>query len=152
MRKLEENCKQIVPDPQIANYCQNVVQFSNARIDLIDFYDKIYTMGLGKQLKYNELLIQIETIIQRHSLSFTNISLTPLKAVFNFECEILEHLFKTLMELQRLQFIPSLALIHGVHTRLAAWETKIQNKEVVLYNNFLSTFNLLNFRLGNWDF
>lgn len=87
-------------------------------------------MGISRQLKYNELLIQIETIIQRHALSFIDISLTPIKAVFNLECEILEHLFKALMELQRLQFIPSLALIHGVHTRLAAWESKMQNKEV----------------------
>lgn len=87
-------------------------------------------MGASKQLKYNELLIQIETVIQRHSLSFIDISLTPVKAVFSLECEILEHLFKALMELQRLQFIPSLALIHGVHTRLAAWESKMQNKEV----------------------
>lgn len=96
-------------------------------------YDKIFTTGMSRQLlKYNELLIQIETIIQRHSLSFIDISLTPMKAVFNLECEILEHLFKTLMELQRLQFIPSLALIHGVHTRLTAWETKMQNKEVLI--------------------
>lgn len=95
-------------------------------------------MGLAKQLKYNELLIQIETVIQRHSLSFTDISLTPIKAVFNLECEILEHLFKALIELQRLQFIPSLALIHGVHTRLTAWESKMQNKEVKVNHKFIT--------------
>lgn len=89
-------------------------------------------MGVAKQLKYNELLIQIETVIQRHALSFIDISLTPVKAIFSLECEILEHLFKALMELQRLQFIPSLALIHGVHTRLAAWESKMQNKEAII--------------------
>lgn len=91
-------------------------------------------MGVLKQLKYHELLIQIETIIQRHALSFTDISMTPIKAVFNLECEILEHLFKALMELQRLQFLPSLSLIHGVHTRLTAWENKMQNREVVVMN------------------
>lgn len=87
-------------------------------------------MGVSKQLKYHELLIQVETIIQQHALGFTDISMTPIKAVFNLECEILEHLFKALMELQRLQFLPSLALIHGVHTRLTAWENKMQNREV----------------------
>lgn len=89
-------------------------------------------MGVLKQLKYHELLIQIETIIQRHDLSFTDISMTPIKTVFNLECEILEHLFKALMELQRLQFLPSLSLIHGVHTRLTAWENKMQNREVLI--------------------
>lgn len=87
-------------------------------------------MGFAKQVKYNELLNQIETIIQKHALGFTDISLTPIKAVFNLECEIVEHLFKALIELQRLQFLPSLALIHGVQTRLSAWESKMQNKEV----------------------
>lgn len=38
LRRLEENCKQAVVDRQIANYCQNLTQFLNARINLIDLY------------------------------------------------------------------------------------------------------------------
>lgn len=76
------------------------------------------------------MLIQIQNIIQRHVLSFTDISLTPIKAIFSLECEILEELLKAMLELQKLQFLPSLALVHGAHTRLTAWENKMQNREV----------------------
>lgn len=81
-------------------------------------------------MKYPEILSNIEVIIQRNTDGFTDISLTPAKAVFSLECEILQQLFKALMELQRLQFLPSLALIHGAHTRLSAWENRMQSREV----------------------
>lgn len=38
VRKLDENCKQTALDKQISNYCQNISQFLNARINLIDLY------------------------------------------------------------------------------------------------------------------
>lgn len=69
-------------------------------------------------------------MIEKNSLGFTDISLTPVRAVFSLECEILQQLFKAISELQRLQFLPSLALIHGAHTRLTAWESKMQSREV----------------------
>lgn len=87
-------------------------------------------MGANKQMNYNEISNQIESLIQTHSLDFTDISLISVKAIFTLECEILQHLFKALIELQRLQFLPSLALIHGAHARLTAWEGAIQSKEV----------------------
>lgn len=63
-------------------------------------------------------------------LCFTDITLTPVKAIFSLECEILEQLLSALVELQHLKFLPSLALIYGAHTRLSAWESKMQNREV----------------------
>jgi len=105
------------------------ISFSETKFSLIDFYDKIHITGSGRFLKYNDLVIHIENVIQKHALGFTDISLTPIKAVFNLECEILQQLFKALMELQRLQFLPSLGLIHGANTRLTAWENKMQNRE-----------------------
>ncbi|KAJ8970783.1 hypothetical protein NQ317_003497 [Molorchus minor] len=130
LRKLEDNCKHSVLDKRVQNYCQNITQFLNARINLIDLYEKIYSMGLNKQLRYIEILNQIENLIQRNALGFTDISMTPVRAVFSLECEILDQIFKALTELQRLQFLPSLALIHGAHTRLNAWESKMQNREI----------------------
>ncbi|XP_045479145.1 KICSTOR subunit 2-like [Harmonia axyridis] len=126
IRKLEENFK--VNNKRVQNYCQNIYQFLSAKINLIELYEKIYQMGSGKHLRYLELLNLTENIIQRNALCFTDISLTPVKAVFNLECEILQQLFKALTELQRLQFLPSLALIHGAHTRLTAWEGRIQKE------------------------
>lgn len=87
-------------------------------------------MGSSRHLKYNELLLQIEEIIQKQALLFTDISFTPVKAIFSLECEILQQLYKALTEIQRLQFLSALASIHGAHARLSAWESKMQNREV----------------------
>lgn len=38
LRKLEDNCKQSLLDKRVQNYCQNITQFLNARINLIDLY------------------------------------------------------------------------------------------------------------------
>ncbi|KAJ8930319.1 hypothetical protein NQ314_016868 [Rhamnusium bicolor] len=130
LRKLEDNCKQSILDKRVQNYCQNITQFLNARINLIDLYERIYNMGMNKQLRYTDILNRVETVIQRNALGFTDISLTPARAVFSLECEILEQLFRALTELQRLQFLPSLALVHGAHTRLSAWESKMQSREI----------------------
>ncbi|KAK9870985.1 hypothetical protein WA026_009945 [Henosepilachna vigintioctopunctata] len=127
LRRLEESFR--LNNKRVQNYCQNIFQFLCARLSLMELYEKIYQMGLGKHLRYIELLNQAETIIQQNALCFTDISLTPVKATFNLECEILQQLFKALIELQRLQFLPSLALIQGAHARLTAWEGKMQNRE-----------------------
>lgn len=87
-------------------------------------------MGSNSQFSYHEMLKYIQNLIERHSLDFADISLTPAKAIFVLEAEVLEQLFRALTELQRLQFLPSLALIHGAYTRLALWESKMPNKEV----------------------
>lgn len=107
-------------------------------------------MGLNNQLRYSELLNTIDNIIEKNSQNFTDISLTPAKAVFNLECEIIQQLFKALTELQRLQFLPSLALIHGAHTRLSAWESKMQNREVInILKMYKFIFIVCVLRFGN---
>ncbi|KAK5643606.1 hypothetical protein RI129_007451 [Pyrocoelia pectoralis] len=129
IKRLEENCNHNQHEERITNYCKHLAQFLSARINLIDFYDKIHITGSNRFFKYSDLVTQMESIIEKHSHSFTDISLTPIKAIFSLECEILQQLLKALTELQRLQFLPSLALIHGAQTRLAAWENKMQNRE-----------------------
>lgn len=105
-------------------------------------YEKTYHKGLNhNQLQYSELLSSIDQTIENNSQKFTDISLTPIKAVFNLECEIIQQLFKALTELQKLQFLPSLALIHGAHTRLSAWENKMQNREVNM-SLFIYLYNI----------
>ncbi|GJQ83155.1 hypothetical protein Trydic_g15390 [Trypoxylus dichotomus] len=127
-RKIEDMAKLHSQDRTV-NYCQNIIQYLTARIHLIDFYEKVYQLGLTKSFKYNELVISIDNITEEHLYAFTDISLTPIRDMFSFECEILKNLFKAMNELQKLQFLPSLALIHSAHTTLSSWKTKLQNRE-----------------------
>ncbi|XP_074032291.1 KICSTOR subunit 2 isoform X2 [Leptinotarsa decemlineata] len=129
-KKLEDNSKPAVGDNRVHRGCINIIQFLNARISLIEIYEKIYGMTSNKHFQYNEIASHIESVIQTHLEGFSDISMTPIKAVFCLEGEILEKLFKALSELQKLQFLSSLTLIHAAHTRLIAWENKIQPREV----------------------
>ncbi|KAI4462638.1 kicstor complex protein c12orf66 [Holotrichia oblita] len=128
-KKIEETAKIHMQDRKTINYCQNIIQYLTARTHLIDFYEKIYQLGLTKSFKYNELVISIDNVTEEHLYAFTDISLTPIRDMFSFECEILKNLFKAMNELQKLQFLPSLALIHSAHTTLSSWKIKLQNRE-----------------------
>ncbi|CAH1986098.1 unnamed protein product [Acanthoscelides obtectus] len=128
-KKVEDNCRGSAFDRRIHKWCKNIIQYITARVDLIDLYEKIYNLSINKQLHFDDIHNSIDTVIDKHKDDFTDISLTPARAVFSLECEILQELFTTLIDLQRLQFLPSLALIHGAHTRLAAWEGKMQSRE-----------------------
>ncbi|KAF7281004.1 hypothetical protein GWI33_005270 [Rhynchophorus ferrugineus] len=127
LKKIEDGCKN--SKTELQGYCQNITQFVYARISLIDLYEKLYNMAMSnKHIVYIDLINQVETITQNNNYTFTNICMTPIRVVFSFECEVLQQLFKAMYELQRLQFLPSLALIHGAHTRLIAWEGKMQRE------------------------
>ncbi|XP_057669777.1 KICSTOR subunit 2-like [Diorhabda carinulata] len=130
LKRLEDNSKQPSIHSSIQKGIKNLTQFVTARINLIDLYEKIYNLGVSKQVRYTEILSQIHSVIERHSDGFIDISFIPIKAVFSLECEILEQLFEALVQLQKLEFLSPLASIHGAHTRLAVWETKMQSREI----------------------
>lgn len=60
------------------------------------------------------------------------------KICFSLECEILEKLLKAFVDLQNMQFLPTLALIYGATTRLTVWEStlNLQNREVSDINGY----------------
>lgn len=59
---------------------------------------------------------------------------------YSLECEILAKLLKAFIELRKLKFLPTLALIYGAHTRLTAWESTLQNREV---SNLILMYQLI---------
>ncbi|KAJ9591916.1 hypothetical protein L9F63_001518 [Diploptera punctata] len=113
----------------ISSVANELCLFLTARIELIDFLEKMHIMGTGKLMKYEELLAQIEDIMDRNAPSVPQMCLTPIENILSLECEILIHLLKAQLEMQMWRFLPSLMLLQLAHTRLAAWESKLQNRE-----------------------
>ncbi|XP_021918137.1 KICSTOR complex protein C12orf66 homolog isoform X3 [Zootermopsis nevadensis] len=99
------------------------------RKDLNTSYEKMHLMGSGKQMKYEEVLAQVEDIMERNAPSVPQMCLTPIENMLSLECEILIHLLRAQLEMQMWKFFPSLMLLHLASTRLAAWESKLQNRE-----------------------
>nr|CAD7573865.1 unnamed protein product [Timema californicum] len=128
-RRLEDMAKLACSDRTIITVANQLVQFCTARIELIDFYERMHLMGSGKLMKYEDLLAQIDNIVDKHALSFPHMVLTSIKAALSLECEILTHLLRSQLEMQMWRFLQSLMQLHGAHTRITAWERTLQNRE-----------------------
>lgn len=113
----------------ITSVANELCLFLTARIELIDLYEKMHIMGTGKQMKYEELLTLVEDIMDRNAPSVPQMCLTPIENILSLECEILIHLLRAQLEMQMWRFLPSLMLLNLAHTRLSAWESKLQNRE-----------------------
>nr|XP_024216794.1 KICSTOR complex protein C12orf66 homolog [Halyomorpha halys] len=117
-------------DQNINSLINQLIQFLTARIQLIDFYEKIYILGTSvKHINYYELQNQIEQIIESHTFSFLHPMLKPIRNTVTNECAILIHLFGAHVELQNWNFIPSIMHLQAAHTKLTSWEKSLQSKE-----------------------
>ncbi|KAK7873877.1 hypothetical protein R5R35_005738 [Gryllus longicercus] len=141
-RRLEDVTRQSTGDRTIMTVASQLCQFLTARIELIDFYEKMHLMGTGKQMKYEELLVQIEDIVDKHALSFPHMVLTSIKAALSLECEILAHLLRAQLEMQLWRFLQSLMQLHGAHTRITAWERTLHSKDSWKLAPFLKSSQL----------
>lgn len=144
VHRLEEIARNSMINKTITSMCSELVCFLSGRIDLIDFYEKVYLCGTSRQISPSDLLVHIEDIIAKHSLLFSHIALTPIKGIYSLECEILAKLLKAFVDLQNMHFLPTLALIYGATTRLTAWEQTLtlQNRESWKIGKFLKTNTL----------
>ncbi|XP_076183676.1 KICSTOR subunit 2 isoform X1 [Ptiloglossa arizonensis] len=114
----------------VAEVSNQLCQYITAKIQLIDFYEKMYNMSVNsKIMKYQELLQCIEGIVETHSLSCSHLALTALKTSLTLECEILVQLTRVQVELQHWRFLSTLMSLYGAQTRMSAWERTLQNKE-----------------------
>ncbi|XP_033302629.1 KICSTOR complex protein C12orf66 homolog isoform X5 [Bombus bifarius] len=124
----------------VAEVSNQLCQYITAKIQLIDFYEKMYNMSINsKTMKYQELLQCIEGIVEIHSLSCSHLALTAIKASLTLECEILVQLTKAQVELQHWRFLSTLMALYGAQTRMSAWERTLQSKECLIFKSKSTT-------------
>ncbi|XP_033345125.1 KICSTOR complex protein C12orf66 homolog isoform X5 [Bombus vosnesenskii] len=129
----------------VAEVSNQLCQYITAKIQLIDFYEKMYNMSINsKTMKYQELLQCIEGIVEIHSLSCSHLALTAIKAslthaLISLECEILVQLTKAQVELQHWRFLSTLMALYGAQTRMSAWERTLQSKECLIFKSKSTT-------------
>ncbi|XP_012526675.1 KICSTOR complex protein C12orf66 homolog [Monomorium pharaonis] len=114
----------------VANVSNQLCQFITARIQLIDFYEKMYNMSVNsKVMKHQELLQCIEGIVTCYLLSCSHLALIAIKTSLTLECETLVQLMRAQVEVQNWRFLPTLMALYGAQTRMSAWERTLQSKE-----------------------
>ncbi|KAG7200957.1 hypothetical protein KM043_003317 [Ampulex compressa] len=114
----------------VAEVSSQLCQFVTAKIQLIDFYEKMYNMSTSSKIvKHQELLQCIEGIVENHSLSCAHLALAAIKTGLTLECEILVQLMRAHVEVQNWRFLPALMALYGAQARMSAWERTLQSKE-----------------------
>ncbi|XP_017881831.1 KICSTOR complex protein C12orf66 homolog isoform X3 [Ceratina calcarata] len=131
LKRVEEMTRGTIPiGATVADVSNQLCQYITAKIQLIEFYERMYNMSVNnKIMKYQELLQSIEGITEIHSLSCSHLALTAIKASLTLECEILVQLTKAQVELQHWRFLSTLMALYGAQTRMSAWERTLQSKE-----------------------
>ncbi|XP_072154244.1 KICSTOR subunit 2 isoform X2 [Bemisia tabaci] len=105
-------------------------QYLTARVQLVELYERMYSVSTSnKHIKFDELSAQVAAIADAHAYSFSDVLLSPIKASWSFECEVLKQLLAAQQELQNWLFVPALSHLNTAHTHLAAWEKTFHSRE-----------------------
>ncbi|XP_063998326.1 KICSTOR subunit 2 isoform X3 [Pogoniulus pusillus] len=96
-------------------------ELKKARMEIADFYEKMYTLSTQKFINSEELVNILETILKKYSSRFHHPILSPLESSFQLEVDVLAHLLKAQAQISEWKFLPSLVNLHSAHTKLQTW-------------------------------
>ncbi|XP_065568150.1 KICSTOR subunit 2-like isoform X2 [Artemia franciscana] len=104
--------------------------FCAARVDLLEFYDKLAGIASSKSgAKVEDLLPVISDICETNVSKFYHPILTQVKAVFSLETEALQKLLRAHLDIQKWQFYPSVIALQEAKVKLDEWNLMIQGRE-----------------------
>ncbi|XP_062347961.1 KICSTOR subunit 2 isoform X3 [Cinclus cinclus] len=96
-------------------------ELKKARMEIADFYEKMYTLSTQKFINSEELVNILESILKKYSSRFHHPILSPLESSFQLEVDVLLHLLKAQAQISEWKFLPSLVNLHSAHTKLQTW-------------------------------
>ncbi|XP_044863224.1 KICSTOR subunit 2 isoform X2 [Mauremys mutica] len=103
------------------NELKKLCFFVQARMEIADFYEKMFTLSTQKFINSEELVNILESILKKYSSRFHHPILSPLESSFQLEVDVLAHLLKAQAQISEWKFLPSLVNLHSAHTKLQTW-------------------------------
>lgn len=104
-----------------SHLCGQLLHFVCARLETMEFYERMCVMSSWRFMAFDQLLITITEIVKKYQKHFHHPLLIPLKSSFSSECEILLKLLEAQVHLQNWKFLPSLLCLQEAHSKLGAW-------------------------------
>uniref|UniRef100_A0A914XMK8 Uncharacterized protein n=1 Tax=Plectus sambesii TaxID=2011161 RepID=A0A914XMK8_9BILA len=92
-----------------------------ARIDMMNFYERLATIGTVKGMSSEQAFMALMDIQQKNTGTFHHPQLSPLDTSFTYEIEVLSHLLQCQSDLVKLRFMPSLLHLKEAKERLKLW-------------------------------
>lgn len=105
----------------LSHLAEQLCFFIQARMEIADYYEKMYAVSSQKFINSEELVNILETILQKYSSRFHHPILSPLESSFQLEVDVLTHLLKAQAQISEWKFLPSLVNLHSAHTKLQTW-------------------------------
>ncbi|XP_053318013.1 KICSTOR subunit 2 [Spea bombifrons] len=102
----------------LSHISEQLCFFVQARMEIADFYEKMYTLSSQKFINSEELVSILDTLLKKYSARFHHPILSPLESVFQLELDVLGHLLKAQCLIFEWKFLLSLVNLHNAHTKL----------------------------------
>lgn len=105
----------------LSHLSEQLCFFVQARMEIADFYEKMYSLSSQKFINAEELVNILEVILKKYSSRFHHPLLSPLESGFQLEVDVLAHLLKAQNLIFEWKFLLSLVNLHNAHTKLQTW-------------------------------
>lgn len=113
----------------ISHFCSQLQAFIQARLDMIDVYEKL-TEALGKKFApVDGIAFRLSMLCRQYHKYFHHPLLAPIKEGITLECESLMTLIRATIDIQHWRFLPSLFDLQEAQSKLNYWAANTFNKE-----------------------
>ncbi|KAM8974703.1 KICSTOR subunit 2 [Pelodytes ibericus] len=105
----------------LSHISEQLCHFVQARMEIADFYEKMYTLSSQKFINSEELVNSLDAILKKYNSRFHHPILSPLESGFQLEVDVLSHLLKAQSLIFEWKFLLSLVNLHNAHSKLQTW-------------------------------
>lgn len=118
-----------VSDSLISHFCRQLQNFIQARLDMMDVYEKLVEAFGEKYTSVDGISFKLLMLCRQYHKSFHHPLLAPIKEGMTLECESLMMLIRATIDLQHWRFLPTLFDLQDAQSKLSYWAACTFNKE-----------------------
>lgn len=113
----------------ISHFCHQLQNFIQARLDMIDVYEKLAEISTKKYTSVDGIAFRLSMLCRQYHKYFHHPLLAPIKEGMTLECESLMTLIRATIDMQHWRFLPTLYDLQDAQTKLNYWAASTFNKE-----------------------
>lgn len=113
----------------ISHFCRQLQNFIQARLDLVDVYEKLTETSGKKYTSVDGIAFRLSMLCRQYHKYFHHPLLAPIKEGMTLECESLMTLIRATIDMQHWRFLPTLYDLQDAQSKLNYWAASTFNKE-----------------------
>lgn len=113
----------------ISHFCLQLQNFIQARLDMIDVYEKLTEASSKKYTSVDGIAFRLSMLCRQYHKYFHHPLLAPIKEGMTLECESLMTLIRATIDMQHWRFLATLYDLQDAQSKLNYWAANTFNKE-----------------------